>query len=349
MKKLKFKLLPLALVSVMLLSGCSGSSDSATIKNIDQYITLGQYKGLEYTPSAADVTDEDVDKEIQNILSSSKTTSEVKGRSIKEGDIANIDYEGLLDGVAFEGGTAKAYDLKIGSNSFIPGFESQLIGVNAGEKVNLDITFPADYQSADLAGKDVVFAVTVNAIKEEVVPELTTDFVTKNSKFQTVEEYKNDVKTNLQTQAASGDKMILLDMIVSKSTIIKYPQDQLNKYIETMNKDLEQNATQYQMKPEEFLSTYLQMTMEDFNAETKTRAEKTVAQELVMLGISKSENITVSDSEYKASLEKYAKNFGFKSSKDMIAQYGEDTMKNQTLFDKILDFVIENAVASNKK
>lgn len=341
----KIKLLPLALISVMLLSGCSGSPGSASTKNIEDYISLGQYKGLEYTPSAKAITDEDVANAIDTILSSKKTTSEVKGRSIKDGDIANIDYKGLLDGTAFDGGTAKGYDLKIGSNSFIPGFESQLIGVDIGKTVNLDITFPADYGSADLAGKAVVFVVTVNSIKAEVAPELTKEFVIENSEFDDVEEYKKDVKAGLENDAAYGDKLALLDQIVSGSTIIKYPEDQMAKYIDGMTKDLEQNAAQYNMSTEEFLSTYLQMSMEEFKAESKTRAEKTVSEELVMLGISKAEKIKVSDSEYKVSLEKYAKAFGFESGDALIAQYGEETVKNQAIFDKVLDFVMENALA----
>ncbi|MGB5823771.1 MAG: trigger factor [Proteocatella sp.] len=341
----KFKLLPIALISVMLLSGCSGSSDSATVKNIEDYITLGQYKGLEYTLAAKAVTDEDVANAIENILSSTKTTTDVTGRGVKNGDIANIDYEGLLDGKAFDGGTAKGYDLTIGSNAFIPGFESQLIGAEIGKTVNLDITFPADYGSADLAGKAVVFVVTVNSIKEEAVPELTKEFVIANSEFETVEEYKEDVKTGLQTDAAYGDKLALLDQIVSSSTIIKYPQDQINKYVDSMIKDLEQNATQYNMSTEEFLNAYLQMTMDEFKAESKIRAEKTVSEELVMLGISKAENIKISNDEYKDSLEKYTKTFGFESTDDLVAQYGKDTIKNQALFDKVLDFVLENATA----
>lgn len=341
----KFKLLPIALISVMLLSGCSGSSDTATTKNIEQYITLGQYSGLEYTSTAEPVTDEDVAMSIENILNTSKITTSVTDRGIKNGDIANIDYEGLLDGKAFDGGTAKGYDLQIGSNSFIPGFESQLIGVEIGKTVNLDVTFPADYGSADLAGKPVVFVVTVNSIMEETVPELTTEFVTENSEFKTIEEYKADVKADLLNGASYGDKLALLDQILTSSTIIKYPQDQLTKYIDSTIADLEQNAAQYGISTEEFLSTYVQMTMDEFKVEAKARAEKTIAEELVMTGIAKAENIKVSSDEYKTALEKYTKAFGFESSDDLVAQYGKDTVETQVLYDKVLDFVLTNSVA----
>lgn len=344
MKKSKPKFLAATLASLMLLSGCAGSTDSATVKNIDEYIKLGNYKALEYTPVAVEVTDEEVEYEISRIMSENATFNEITDRPIKDGDIANIDYEGLLDGTAFEGGTATGYDLSIGSGTFIPGFESQLIGVNVGESVDLDITFPEEYGSAELAGKAVVFKVKVNSISEEIVPEFNEEFVKENSDFETVEEYRADVKASLQSEADYADKLTLLEMVVSSSEVLKYPQDQTNEYIEAMNKDIEQTAAQYGITVDEFLSTYLQMTPEQFQADAKSRAESTVSEELVMLAISKAENLEVSDDEYDASVERYTRSFGFESSEELISQYGKDLIRKQALYDKVLDFLLENAV-----
>ena len=344
MKKSKPKFLAATVASLMLLSGCASSTDSATVKNIDEYIKLGNYKALEYTPVAVEVTDEEVEYEISRIMSENATFNEITDRPIKDGDIANIDYEGLLDGTAFDGGTATGYDLSIGSGTFIPGFESQLIGVNVGESVDLDITFPEEYGSAELAGKAVVFKVKVNSISEEIVPDFNEEFVKENSDFETVEEYRADVKASLQSEADYADKLTLLEMVVSSSEVLKYPQDQTNEYIEAMNKDIEQTAAQYGITVDEFLSTYLQMTPEQFQADAKSRAESTVSEELVMLAIAKAENLEVSDDEYDASVERYTRSFGFESSEELISQYGKDLIRKQALYDKVLDFLLENAV-----
>lgn len=349
MKKSKLKFISVALTSIMLLSGCSSTAtDTATTKNIDQYIKLGEYKGLEYTPMAVEVTDEDVESEISRILSSTPTLNDIKDRPIQDGDIANIDYEGLLDGTAFEGGTAKGYDLKIGSGSFIPGFESQLIGVKAGENVDLDITFPEDYGSPNLAGKAVVFKVKVNSISEEILPELNEEFVAKNSRFKTVEEYKADVKASLQSDADYADKLTLLSMVVSSSEVLKYPEAQTKEYIDAMNKDISDTATQYGITTEEFLKTYLQMTPEEFQADAKKRAESTVSEELVMLAISKAEKIKISNDEYDAAVEKYTRAFGFPSSEELVSKYGKDLLKKQAMYDKVLGFLLENAIKLEK-
>ncbi|WP_028829722.1 trigger factor [Proteocatella sphenisci] len=348
MKKSKLKFLSLTLASLMLLAGCSGSAETATTKNIDQYIKLGEYKGLKYTPMSVEVTDIEVESEISAILASSPTLNVIKDRPIQNGDIANIDYEGLLDGTAFEGGSAKGYDLKIGSDTFIPGFEAKLIGVNSGENVDIDISFPEDYGSPDLAGKAVVFKVKVNSIKEEIVSELNEEFVSKNSNFDTIEDYKADIKASLQSEADYADKLTLLGMVVSSSEVVKYPLDQTQEYIDAMNKDIEETAVQYGVTTEEFLSTYLQMTPEEFQEDAKKRAESTVSEELVMLAVSKAEKIKVSDEEYDAAINKYTRAFGFPTSDELVAQYGKDLLKKQALYDKVLNFLLENAVKAEK-
>ena len=168
---------------------------------VSDYIKLGEYKGIKYTVNKLEVTDADIETAIQEDLQAAATEQEIKDRDVvKDGDIVNIDYEGLKDGVAFDGGTAKDSDLVIGSGSFIPGFEDGLIGATVGKQVDIKTTFPEDYQSTELAGQEVVFKVTVNAIKEKVVPELTEDYVKENLKFDTIDAYKEDIRKKLQEE-----------------------------------------------------------------------------------------------------------------------------------------------------
>lgn len=339
----KIKIASIMLISVLLLMGCSSKSTN-DIGNLEKYIKLGEYKELKYSPTAKPVSEEEINAEIENMLSAYKEDVSVKDRPIKDGDVANIDYKGLLNGTAFEGGTAQGYDLKIGSNSFIPGFESQLIGVKVGEKVDLKLTFPKEYQSAELAGKEVVFEVTVNDIKEEILPTLTDEFVKEKFGFENVEAYKENVKTNLQDEADFPDKLALLEMATANSEILEYPKEKLDKNIADTKVQLEQNAASSNMKPEEFLQNYLHMTMEEFEKESKVQAEKSLASELTVLAIAEAEDLSISDAEFDKLLDTYTQRFNLKSSEDLINMYGEETVRKQAIYEKVMNFLVENAV-----
>ncbi len=339
----KIKIVSIMLISVLLLMGCSSKSTN-DIGNLEKYIKLGEYKELKYSPTAKPVSEEEINAEIENMLSAYKEDVSVKDRPIKDGDVANIDYKGLLNGTAFEGGTAQGYDLKIGSNSFIPGFESQLIGVKVGEKVDLKLTFPKEYQSAELAGKEVVFEVTVNDIKEEILPKLTDEFVKEKFGFENVEAYKENVKTNLQDEADFPDKLALLEMATANSEILEYPKEKLDKNIADTKVQLEQNAASSNMKPEEFLQNYLHMTMEEFEKESKVQAEKSLASELTVLAIAEAEDLSISDAEFDKLLDTYTQRFNLKSSEDLINMYGEETVRKQAIYEKVMNFLVENAV-----
>lgn len=339
----KTKVLSLILVSLLLLMGCS-SKNASEIPNVEKYIKLGQYKELKYTPQAVPVSEDEINAAIENALSAYKEEKVITDRPVQDGDLVNIDYKGLLNDKAFDGGTAEGYDLKIGSNTFIPGFEAKLIGAKIGETVNLNLSFPKEYHSAELAGKEVVFVVTVNSIKEESLPELTDAFVKEKLGFNTVSEYKESVRAMLQEEADFPDKIALLEMATSNSEIIEYPKDKLDKTLADMKAELEQNATSANMKPEEFIKNYLHMTQEEFDAESKTRAEKSIAMELTVAAIEKAENLGLTDEEYKKTLDVYTKRFNLKSSDELINMYGEETVRKQARYEKIMNFLAENAV-----
>ena len=190
--------------------GCSSSV------NPDKYVTLGQYKGIEVAKQAVEVTEAEAESQIQYMLEQQATTEDVKDRTkVEDGDVVNIDYEGTLDGVAFEGGTAQAFDLTIGSGTFIPGFEDGIIDKEVGDTFDLDLAFPDTYtNNPDLAGKEVVFTITINGIKEKVVPKLDDAFVkTVSDDVSTVAEFKDKVKSEiLKSKQDSADAQMLTDL-----------------------------------------------------------------------------------------------------------------------------------------
>jgi trigger factor len=316
---------------------------------LSDYITLGNYKGLTITYTKLEVTDADVDSTIKAGLTENATKEDVKDRPVQKGDTVNIDYEGLKDDVAFEGGTAKGYDLEVGSGSFIPGFEDALIGAKIGEKKKINLTFPKDYPSADLAGKAVVFNVTINSIKAPVIPELTEDYVKKNTEYDSVEAYKKATKTNLEE--ANAEKMKsekianLLDQVVKNSKISSYPQTLIDYYSYEMESYYTQYAQMYGYTLKDFL-TANKMSEDEFNAQKKTYAEGRAAQELVLKSVIKAEGIELTDKEFKDGVARYAERSGAKSSEEFLKNAPEDQVRESLLWEKTINFMIDKSVIS---
>ena len=203
--------------------------------NVADYVTLGEYKGIEVSVDAPVVTDEYLDSYIDYVLQSNMVTTEITDRPVEEGDIVNIDYEGKIDGVAFDGGTAQGYDLTIGSGTFIDGFEDGLIGAETGETVDVNVTFPENYQGEEVAGKDAVFTVTVNSISVETLPELTDEFVQGlDVGVNTVEEYRQYAYDLLmeeeQATHDSNAEIAVLEAVMAGSQIQDPPEDMTNRY-----------------------------------------------------------------------------------------------------------------------
>lgn len=317
----------------------------------DEYVKLGQYKGLEVTVESYEVTDEEMETQIQRLLQDKATSEEVTGRPVQDGDIVNIDYEGLLDGEAFEGGSAEAFDLTIGSGSFIAGFEEGLIGAGIGESKSLNLTFPDPYEkNADLAGKPVVFNVTVNSIKQPVTPEFNDAFVqTLGDQYKTVEDYKSALKTSLEEQkkqSVESDKMTSLrQLLYDNSEIVKYPEGALDDYIKEMTDYYTNYAASVELTLAEYLEQYMSMDEAQFQEEAKAVAEQNVGMELIINAIAEKEKITLSDDEYKELCAQYTEEFGFESEEQFLEYYGgEEDVKMNMLSDKVMEFVAENAV-----
>lgn len=350
MRKNKVLLAATLCCAMIFTAGCG--KKSAT-KDYSKYVELGQYKGIEVTVQSTEVTDDEVTKEIDERLNNDSENKEVKDRAIKKDDIANIDYVGKIDGKEFEGGSAEGTDLTIGSGQFIPGFEDQLIGVKKGETVDVKCTFPEDYQNEDVAGKDAVFTVTVNSIKEKVVPKLTDAWVKESSsdEYKTVEAYKEGVKAELvknkENQAEVQKTADVLTAIVKNSKISGYPEDEIDEYIDEMKQYYEQMMSMYGMTFDQYLEQMGQ-TEEDFREEAKTAAQATIGRQMVCKMIAKAEGMTVTEEEYKKGLEDYAQKYSTTSktytAEEFEEAYGKDVVEENILLEKVLTFITDNAV-----
>ncbi|MEG2597195.1 MAG: trigger factor, partial [Oscillospiraceae bacterium] len=286
---------------------------------------------------------------IQASLQQKTTTEDITDRTdVQNGDVANIDYEGLKDGVAFEGGTAKAADLQIGSGQFIPGFEEKLIGAKVGETVNIDLTFPDPYQgNPDLAGKEVTFKVTVNSIKKTVTPELTDEFVKANSEAKTVAEYRKTIKQGLtdskQQQADQGALQTIWQTVIGNATIITFPEGKIDKYISDATAYYTEAAASMEMEFKDLLKSQMGMTEDEFNTKLKDEATQVIKREVIVQAIAEAEKLTLSEKEYDEGIQKYMKNFGIETVEEMEKQYPKEQIESSLLSEKVSTFLLKHA------
>ena len=272
-------------------------------------ITLGEYKGVEIEKEQVVVTEEDVTTYINQVLKNKAELVLVEDRPLQNNDTAVFDFEGFVDGVAFEGGKAENYSLKIGSGQFIPGFEDGMIGLNAGESRDVNVVFPENYGASDLAGKAAVFKVTLHEIKEEVLPELTDEFVSELEVegVSTVEEYKANITDKLTSERTSASENKFVDDLLNKvceDAIADIPESMIEQEVSSQVKRIEEQAKMYGM-PVELLLQYSGMKdLEQFKEQAREYAKKKVLEEVVLDKVAKVENLVPSEEaieeEYKA-------------------------------------------------
>ncbi len=310
-------------------------------------IKVEGYKGLSAPKSTVRVTKKDIDEEIDRIAERNSREQQVD-REAKDGDIVNIDFKGLLNGKAFEGGSAEKYDLKLGSGSFIPGFEEQIIGLKAGEKRELHVTFPEQY-TEDLAGKAVVFNVTVNEVKERIKPEIDDEFAKDVSEFDTLEEYKNSIKDKIteERKAAAQDQFdsdIMEKVVGLVDGFI--PEVMYDERVETMINNYDYRLQEQGMNITDYLKM-LGMTMDQFANNLHPTAVRDVKLDLAFENIAKQENITVSDDEISAEFDRLAELYGAKA-EDLRKSIGEDAARRQLTIKKAHELVVNADVVEKK-
>ena len=331
--------------------------------DLSKYVKVGNYKGLEYTSQKASVTDEEVDVEIQRRLQKAAKTDNSKTGKVENGDTINISFVGKIDGKEFEGGSSESTDITVGTTQMIDGFVEGLIGKNVGESVTLNLKFPDDYGKTDLQGKAVEFKVTINSKKKISVPKLNKEFVKKNSKYKTVKEYKEGVKKELLNQKQksidSTVKQELWSRIIDKSKAKKYPEKELNEAMSQANK-LEESykaqAQNYGMEWETYLKTVMRTDKKGFEKLKQEYAKNIVFNRMVMYSIARSENISLSNREYKKEILKILEDNGYDEEsfkkafgKDIETYADEQNWRQKILFDKVLDKVMKDGKKVSQK
>ena len=372
MKKQLQRVLALMLVLVMVsvLGGCKDKTDKETeaptqggtsapvepetiapmvkIDDISEYVTLGQYMNLEVVRGDDAITDEDIEAAIKYACESKKGPKKIKEGTVADGDTVGIHYVGTLDGVAFAGGTGDR-DLTIGSKTFIDGFESGLIGAKVGETVDLNLTFPEDYHSKDLAGKAVVFTVTINYLCGEVVVPEFDDEMAKELGYKDEAEMREDMLKSLQeAKTASVDGKFgndVWELAVANAEILKVNQEIYDYYYDSMLAQYEGTAGQYMMTLDEYLKLG-GMEKEAFDSMLDKYAIQCMEQELVLRAIVKAESLTVSEDEYQKALNDfYTKYKGqFADAAALEAYYGRERFENELLWNKVIAKVMESGI-----
>ena len=312
-------------------------------------VTLGEYKGLEVAKTEVEVTDEEVAAELEKEREKNARTISVEDRAVENGDMIMLDFEGFVNGVAFDGGKGENYPLTIGSNAFIPGFEEQLVGAKIGEDVEVNVTFPEEYQAPELAGCAAVFKCKVNEIKVKELPELDDDFAQDVSKFDTLDEYKADVKAKLAANKADAAKRAKEDAVIEK--IIENAQmDIPEAMIDTQARQLVDEFAQRIQAQGLSFEQYLQftgMTLDTALEQMKPNAVKRIQSRLVLEAVVKAENIEVSEEDVKAEIAKMAETY--KMDADKLAEIMSDEEKKQIQMDMAIEKAVELVTEAAKE
>ena len=321
-----------------------------------QYVELGQYIGIVAPLAKSEVTDDEVEKRIGEILEAATELVEIDAAA-KNGDTVNIDYVGkyAATGDAFSGGTAEGQDLELGSKSYIDGFESGLVGTKKGDTVDLHLTFPDDYGNTMMAGAEVIFTVTVNAVYTPVTPTLDEAFVKENSSATTVDEYRTLVRKQLleekETAAREERRNKIWDTVYKNATILGYPEDEMAVYITDYTNMYTYYAENYGMTLEDFV-TANKLTMDEFNELIKNYAKSDLEYLMIASVIADNHNITVSRKEYLAREEELLNQLGYESAADFEKdngysfneQYTEKSILDNLMFSKVIAFLEEKSL-----
>lgn len=310
-------------------------------------VKLGKYKGVKIDKADTAVTDEDVDAEINKERENNARNIEVTDRAVKDGDMTVLDFEGFVDGAAFEGGKGENYPLTIGSGAFIPGFEEQLVGAEIGKEVEVNVTFPEDYQAEDLKGKAAVFKCTIKEIKEKELPELDDEFASEVSEFETLAEYKADVKGKLEEkkakEARDAKEAAVIEEIV-KDSDMEIPEAMLATQQRQMVDEFAQRIQMQGLSIDQYFkftgSSYDQMI-----EQVKPQAEKRIQSRLVLEAIAKAENITASEEDYEEELKTMAEAYQMEVEKvkELLPEKSAAQIKEDIAVRKAAEFVVENA------
>ena len=307
---------------------------------------LGKYKGIEIKKIEYNVSDEDINHELGHMQEHNSRLISIEDRPVESGDIATIDFEGFVDGVAFEGGKAENHDLEIGSNTFIPGFEDQIIGMKIDEEKDINVKFPEEYFSKELAGKDATFKVKVHEIKKKELPKLDDEFAKDVSEFDTLKELKEDIKAKKEKQNEERAKYETQDAVIKavcENIKVEIPSGMIEMEIDNMLKDIENRLSYQGLK----LEQYLQMmgkTQEEMRKEYEPQAIEAIKSRLALEAVIKAEKIKATDKEIEEKMKEMAKNYGKENDEEFLKNENVRNYIKQGLeTEKAIDFLVKNA------
>ena len=309
-------------------------------------VELGTYKGVEVAKQEREATDADVEAELKKVQEQNARTVEVTDRAVKDGDQTVIDFDGYVDGEAFDGGKGTDYPLTIGSHSFIDTFEEQMIGMNIGEEKEINVTFPEDYHAEELKGKPATFKVTVKKITEKQLPELNDEFASDASDFETLDEYKADLKTKIAERKENEAKKAIEKEAVEKiveASKMDIPEAMIRTQVNNMAEDFVSRLQQQGLTADQYFK-YTGMTVAKMFEEMKPEAEKRIKERLVLDAAVKAENIEITDAELEEEMQKMADAYNMKL--DQIKEFMGDAEKKQMKDDLAINKVIETIVSS---
>ncbi|GLB30388.1 trigger factor [Lacrimispora amygdalina] len=310
-------------------------------------VTLGEYKGIEVTKASAEVTEEDIEAELKRVQEQNSRLVTVEDRAVEDGDQTVIDFEGFVDGKSFEGGKGEDYPLTIGSHSFIDTFEEQLIGKNIGESCEVNVTFPNEYHSTELAGKPAMFKVTVKEIKRKELPELNDEFAGEVSEYDTLEEYKNDIKEKVaerkQKAAATENEDHVVEKVVENAAM-DIPEPMIDSQVSNMVNDYARRMQSQGLSLDQYMK-FTGMTIETLREQMKPQALKRIQTRLVLEAVAKAENITVSDEAVEKEIATMAESYKMEVGqiKEYLGESGIAQMKEDLAVQEAVDFLVAEA------
>ncbi len=310
-------------------------------------VTLGEYKGIEVEKTAVEVTEEEVEQEVERVRNQNARMIPVEDGTIEDGDEAKIDFEGFIDGEAFEGGKGTDYPLTIGSHSFIDTFEEQLIGKKTGDEVDVNVTFPEDYNQESLQGKPALFKVTIKDVKRKELPEADDDFAQDVSEFDTMDEYKADLKKQIterkEQQAKNEKEDKILEKIVANSQM-EIPDPMIDTQVQNMLQDFAQRLQAQGLNMDQYMQ-FTGMTADSLQEQMRPQAVKRIQTRLVLEAIAAAEKIEATDEEYEAEIEKMASMYQMEKDKlmEMIGESEKTNITSDIAVQKAVDFVVEHA------
>ena len=309
---------------------------------------VSDYKGIEVKKASTRVLKKDVDEELEKVRNKNARIVSVEDRELKDGDISVIDFEGFVDGVAFDGGKGENYELTIGSNTFIPGFESQMVGMKIGEERDVNVKFPEEYHADNLAGKDATFKVKLHEIKERVLPELDDEFAKDVSEFDTLEEYKKDlnkkVKEDKERRATIEREQEAIDKFVEKVEVV-IPEAMIDEEVDKMVEEMNANLSYQGLSIDQYVQ-YMGITLDDYKKEMRGQAEKRIKLTLGLEYVAKAEKIEATDDEIDAKIKELSAQYGNKENDDSLLknENARNYMRQQISQEKTMKVITDNVV-----